>query len=149
MGAELYWYFVPYNSNVNWALQELRRREFRAGRYNPVMPLLYREFPIGPDSPAPGAAHASIEEALEDAAEDGTRSILDIQTIADEPDFCVAAPLPDAQLESHFGTPRPTHEMIESHMDFLESIERGHGIYIVAYKDGTPDEIFFAGYSFD
>jgi len=149
MGAELYWYFVPCNPDLNAALQALRQREFRAGRYNPVMPSLYRGFSIGPDSPSPGAAHNSIEEALEDAAEDGTRSILDIQAVAAQPDFCVAAPLSAGLLESHFGTTRPTREMIENHMDFLEDLERGHGVYLVAYKDGAPDEIFFAGYSFD
>jgi hypothetical protein len=34
-------------------------------------------------------------------------------------------------------------------MDFFEEIERGHGIYIIVYKDMGPDEIFFAGYSYD
>jgi hypothetical protein len=34
-------------------------------------------------------------------------------------------------------------------MDFFEELDRGHGIYIVLYKDGKPDELFFAGYSFD
>ena len=34
-------------------------------------------------------------------------------------------------------------------MDFFEDLERGHCVYIVAYKNGAPDEILFAGYSFD
>jgi hypothetical protein len=89
MGAEPYFYFVKYQPDVNQALQELREREFRAGRYNPVMPFL--QFPVGPGAPAPGAQHDSIAEAMEDAAEDGTRSILDIESVADEPDFQVAA----------------------------------------------------------
>lgn len=49
--------------------------------------------------------HASIDEAIEAADADGTRSMLDI--------------------------------------------DRGQGVYIVAYRDGKPSEIFFAGYSFD
>ena len=65
MGAEPYFYFVEYNPDINAALQELREREFEAGRYNPVMRSLYSLFPIGPDSPAPGAQHDSIEEARE------------------------------------------------------------------------------------
>ena len=39
--------------------------------------------------------------------------------------------------------------MIEQHMDFYEDIERGQGVYIIAYKDGKPSELFFGGYSFD
>ena len=38
MGGEPYWYFVPYQSNIQAALDSLRAREFKAGRYNPVMP---------------------------------------------------------------------------------------------------------------
>jgi hypothetical protein len=37
MGTEPYWYFVEYQSDIDGALQELRKREFEAGRYNPVM----------------------------------------------------------------------------------------------------------------
>jgi hypothetical protein len=39
--------------------------------------------------------------------------------------------------------------MVEANMDFMEEIERGHGVYIILYLDGKPDEICFAGYSFD
>jgi hypothetical protein len=39
--------------------------------------------------------------------------------------------------------------MVQQNMDFLEDIERGHGTYVVVYKNSKPDEIFFAGYSFD
>jgi len=48
-----------------------------------------------------------------------------------------------------FGTAEPTREMIEENDDFFEDIERGQGIYIVAYDEGRPSEICFAGYSFD
>src|SRR5262249_32758189 len=118
MGAHPYWYFVKYQPNTERALQELREREFQAGRYNPVT--AFPNSPVGPRSPAPGAEHDSIEDAFEDAAEDGTRSILDIQRVAEEPDFCVAAPLPQETLEDLYGTTEPTHAQIEQNMDFLE-----------------------------
>ena len=86
---------------------------------------------------------------MEDSDADGTRSILDIQAIADEPDFSVAAPLAEEQLEELYGTPQPTRKMIEENMDFLEDVDRGHCVYALAYKDGKPDEVIFAGYSFD
>jgi hypothetical protein len=147
MGAEPYFYFVKYQEDLNAALQELRHDEFQAGRYNPVTPFL--EFPIGPRSPAPGAQHASIEEAFEDADADGTRSILDLDHFSEEPDFGAVTPLGNDILEELYGTTQPTHEMIEENMDFFEEIERGQGISIIVYKEGKPDEIFFAGYSYD
>jgi hypothetical protein len=146
MGAHPYWYFVPYQQDIDGALQALRDREFKAGRYNPAMP--FPELSGGMTAGGPGAQHDTIEEALEDAAEDGTRSILDIQEVADAPDFCVAAPLLPEQLEALFETDQPTHAMVES-LDFIEDLERGHCVYVVVYKDGKPDELLFAGYSFD
>jgi hypothetical protein len=147
MGAHPYYYFVEYQPDIDAALQELRQREFEAGRYNPVQPFL--DFPIRPDSPAPGAKHDSIYEAIEDAAEDGTRSILDIESVSDWPDFGVASPLSEEDLERHFGTTQPTKDMVSKQMDFFESIERGHCIYFTVFEAGQPGELVFAGYSFD
>jgi hypothetical protein len=149
MGAEPYWYFEKFNGDVDAALQALRQREFKAGRYNPVIAFPFQLFPIGPDSPAPGAKHSSIEEAMEDSSADGTRSILDLDHVAEVPDFCAVAPLPDEVLEELYGTTQPTRAMVEPNMDFWEDMERGQGVYIILYRDGKPDEICFAGYSFD
>jgi hypothetical protein len=147
MGAHPYWYTVKYRSDVQAALDDLRQREFRAGRYNPAMPFI--NFPITPRSPAPGARHRTIDDALAASDADGTRSILDISTIGDEPDFGVASPLPVEMLESLYGTTQPTFAEVEASMEFLEDVERGHAVYVVCYTDGNPTELVFAGYSFD
>ena len=148
MGAHPYWYYVKHEPDVDAALQKLRHREFKAGRYNPVIRFL--EFPVGPNSPAPGAQHASINAAIAASDADGTRSILDLAVVSDEPDFGAVAPLPDDVLLDAFGTTRPTREMLDQNNGaFFEDLERGQGIYIILYKDDQPDEIFFAGYSFD
>src|SRR5919197_4342021 len=143
MGGHPWFYFVDYEPDINAALQKLRQREFLAGRYNPV--LWFPEFPIGPQSPAPGAQHGSIEEAIEDADADGTRSILDMEKVSDTPDYSAVAPLPEDELIELFGTNKPTHEMVEGSDDLYEHLERGQGVYIVVYSDGQPSEIFFAG----
>lgn len=39
--------------------------------------------------------------------------------------------------------------MIEQSEELFEGMGRGQGVYIIAYKNGLPDEIFFGGYSFD
>ena len=147
MGGEPYWYFVKHQQDVQKALDELREREFKAGRYNPAMPFL--DFPVDPTAPSPGAQHDSIEEAFEEADADGTRSILDIQSVADEPDYCVATPLAKSVLQSLYGTHQPTRQMVEQNMDFLEDVDRGHCVYFEIFKDDKPDELIFAGYSFD
>ncbi len=147
MGAHPYWYFVKYDPDIGRALQTLREREFKAGRYNPVID--FPPFPVRETSPAPGAQHASIEEAMEDAMEDGTRSILDISRVGDEPDFFTASPLPAATLEALYGTRKPSREKIGNAMEFAEDIERLQCTYVVLWKDGVPDEILFFGYSAD
>jgi hypothetical protein len=149
MGAEPYWYFEKYDGDADAVLQALRQREFAAGRYNPVIASMWQLFPIGPHSPAPGAQHSSIQEAMEDAEADGTRSILDLSEVAEEPGFYAVAPLPDDVLEGLYGTTEPTRAMAEANMDFLEDVERGQGVYIILYANGKPNEICFAGYSFD
>ena len=147
MGAELWYYFVPYQSNIQKALNELREREFRAGRYNLV--IRFPKFPVSGDHPGPGAKHRSIQEACDAADAGGTRSILDMIRIADDPDFHTVSPLSKAASMEIFGTDQPTMDMIVRNMEFVEGIQRGQGIYIVVYKDQKPTQIFFAGYSFD
>jgi hypothetical protein len=147
MGAEPYWYIVKYNPDIKSALHELREREFRAGRYNPVIP--FPQFPVDANSPAPGARHASINAALMSSGENGSRSILDLFAVYDQPNFGGVAPLSDENLLKAFGTTKPTREAIEQNQAFFDYADRGKGIYVVLYSDDTPDEILFAGYSFD
>jgi hypothetical protein len=166
MGANPYFYFTPYQSDIRAALQALREKEFNAGRYDPAMqmadpPSYMFEFSFPPDEtiPGPGAQHGSIDEAIGAAMESGTRSILDIMRIADEPDFFAACPLPPDDLIAMFGTAEPTRDLVEEVLikkqrgDPLERfwgrIERGQGLYIIVYDGAQPREIFFAGYSWD
>ena len=132
MGAEPYDYTVPYEPDVQAALDKLRRRVFASKEFNGA------EF----DPPTPEAAFE-----LTDA--DGTRSILDITRISDEPDFCCAAPLSPEELERYFGTPKPTEAMVRESDDFWEDLERGMARYVILYEGDEPSGIYFAGYSFD
>jgi hypothetical protein len=148
MGGHIYYYAVPYESDINNALQSLRKREFEAGRYNPVVPFLEFESDASLTT-SPGKQHGSIQEALDASDADGTRSILDIERIGSEPDFGVAVLLPPERLAELYGTNKPTREMVAENMDFLEEVERGQAIYFVLFRDGNPSEIFFAGVSYD
>jgi hypothetical protein len=148
MGGEPYWYFVAYEADLQHALNVLREREFEAGRYSPVID--FPEFGV-PEffEQHPGKRHATIREAREESAPDGTRSILDIERVADVPDYGVAAPVPDELLEELYGTARPARVQVESNMAFLEDVERGQCAYVILYEKDAPSEICFAGYSYD
>ena len=148
MAGEAWYYLVPVQADVNQALQDLRRREFEAGRYNPVQP--FPEFPVDLAKPGPGPQHASIEEAFEASDADGTRSILDMWEIGTEPGPGTLTELPADLAEELFGGDRPTAAMVEDVLAALgQLVDRGQGIYVVLYQGSTPSEILFAGYSWD
>lgn len=147
MGGHPWFYFVEYEPDIGAALQKLRRREFQAGRYNPAVD--FPDFPVNGASPAPGAQHGSIEEAQEEADADGTRSILDMERVADVADYGAVAPMPPEVLLDLFGTNEPTRTMVEGSDELYDALERGQGVYVVVYEGERPSEIFFAGYSYD
>jgi hypothetical protein len=132
MGAEPYEYTVPYEPDIQAALNKLRRRVFDSKEFNGA------EF----DPPTPEAAFELTEA-------DGTRSILDISRISDEPDFCCAAPLSPEELDRYFGTQKPTEVMVRDRGDFWEDLERGMARYVIIFEGEEPKGIYFAGYSFD
>jgi hypothetical protein len=132
MGAEPYWYFVDYEEDVQSALDKLRQQVFESGAFNGAE--------LNPRTP---------EEALELAAEDGTRSILDIMAVSAQPDFFCAAPWSKEELEAFFGTAQPTAQMVNEYQDFWDSLDRGMARYAIIYEGDRPSQIFFAGYSFD
>ena len=152
MGAELWSYWVPYQKDLDAALQELRQQEFQAGRfYQPpeAEPDFFDRVFRRRQKPSTPTPPSSIREAIKAAGPTGTRSILDIKRVAERPRFCSVTLLPAEELVRLFGTDQPTHAVIEQSDELAVGIERGQGVCVIAYKDGSPDEIYFAGYSFD
>ena len=96
---------------------------------------------------------SSIAELLEQEGDHGTHSILDINHVSPTPKRRAVSPLPDAVLADYCLSGTPSREEIEDVYEFgsLEKYvnKRWRGIYIIAYKDGKPSEIFFAGCSGD
>jgi hypothetical protein len=133
MAAEPYSHSVPYQTDINAVFKLLREDVFKKGEY--------RGSELNPKP---------MQEALENMEADGTASILDIERVGEEIEPGVLAPLDEETLREIFGTARPTIEMIKEHdFDIYGWIDRGECIYITVYKDGKPDTIFFAGYSYD
>lgn len=142
MGAEPWVCSVAYQPDILAALEAARAQEFAAGRYN-----------ILDESHPP----STIEEAVEQAAESGTASVLDMIGVvetpheidAESPHYCMVAPLSPEQLQELYGTDKPTKAQIDGQVGFFDWIDRGLGVYLIAYDGETPKEIVFAGYSFD
>jgi hypothetical protein len=148
MGVEAWYYLVPYRENIQEALDSLREREFRAGRYFPAM--LDLTFSLQDPPRGPGAQHASIAAAREEAAEDGTKSILDFERVSLEPAWDVITPLDPDMVDLCLGSVTPAREQLEEGLSCLfEAIDRGEGRYLLLYDDSRPAFILFLGYSFD
>ncbi|HZV35558.1 MAG TPA: hypothetical protein VFB72_13375 [Verrucomicrobiae bacterium] len=166
MGASGWNYFTPYQEDVENALQALRKEVFEKGEYGQSSALKSSDF----DSLPPELKFAfegmrdldeekfgskefdSIEELLEEAAEDGTHSILDIARTAKEPEFAVAWPAPKEAIIRVYGTARPTRSEIEDKQGELTDVmelERWQAVFVTVYSEGKPSEIYFEGVSGD
>ncbi|MDB6021442.1 MAG: hypothetical protein JWQ04_1299 [Pedosphaera sp.] len=164
MGASGWNYFTPYQEDVEQALQSLRNEVFENRAYGEerrkpsdfdLLPPERKWAFEGVHDTEPEIeddGFSSIEELLEEAAEDGTHSILDIQRTATGPDFAVAWPAPEEALKNVFGSSKPTHEQIaEKDFELIEALdlERWQAVFLTVYKDGKPSEIYFEGVSGD
>src|SRR5664279_3921906 len=166
MGASGWSYFVPYEADIHTALEKLRQEVFQRGDY-----LLMEDWELwgeaddrieAGDDPAVVNADrlakraalpkpASIDELFEWNEDAGTHSIIDIERgVSTDPDFGTVSPLTDHQLIAAFGTTKPIHAQIEQWDDSgdpLGSLRgRGKGLYIAVYEDGSPSELYFAGF---
>jgi hypothetical protein len=159
MGGCFWDYFVPYDDDVGTALQKLRNEVFRTGKYShsridpsdedlEELPDLAEEEPVKEPE--------SIEELLEQEAENGTNSILDITHVSEEPEFSAVSPMPPERIYEIFGTEKPTREMVEGKRGYPELTDENplanegwRGAYFTVYRDGKPDEIYFVGSSGD
>jgi hypothetical protein len=149
MGARSYWYFVPYDPDVQRALRELQQREVAAGRYNPVVRFpVFGAYDLRTFSPV----HAHIA-AARDAARpsgEGTRSILDIVGLSEGRKAGAAAPLSEEELLELFDTTKPTREVVDRRLgDVFGLLARGECVYLHIYDAAEPVELLFAGYSYD
>jgi hypothetical protein len=72
-----------------------------------------------------------------------------MRKVGDRPDFGVVCALDDEELEELFGSGRPSADEILDSDELFEQIERGQGVYVVAYEGNKPAQIIFAGYSYD
>jgi hypothetical protein len=172
MGASGWQHFVPYQEDINAALQQIRQTVFTEGSYYKVDHSEWRgmteqEIRQRLNDLRPEIAEVAysdwqqikrlsepdtIDKLLEWNRESGTHSILDVTSVSHEPEFGTVSPLNHDQLHKHFGTLHPTREQAQAWLekDGISSIRRGwSGFYMIIYADEKPIEICFAGYSGD
>jgi hypothetical protein len=143
MGASGWSYFVPYQKDINRALQDLKDEVFKRGQYEKpfefdvnelerqreFLASIYRTLPEGLlreqsmrflDLAGAAAKHQrprrkpkTIKQLLEQSEENGTHSILDIERVADTKAFGAVVPLSKQQLLEFFGTEQPGREALE------------------------------------
>jgi len=130
MGGEPWFNIVPYEADVEAALQKTRAEIFKSGNYTHT----------GKRKPR------TIEEVLKRGGDEGTNSILDMTHVADRPTDRAVAPLTKKMLVKVFGTEQPTEtDWWANYLDLWDTLEPGRGIVVVLYADGSPAKIAFAG----
>ena len=163
MGASSWDYFVPHQQSIENALNELREQVFRSGKF-----FLRPQMEINPDSFADAPEEireqvlawiereksfsqpTTLKALIDWNGEEGTHSIIDVEHVSPIPAFGSASPFSTNQLIEIFGTDKPERSMIEQQKSEIARMrKRWEASYIVVYKDGKPDEIFFSGYSGD
>jgi hypothetical protein len=166
MGASGWSYFVPYQTDPNQALDELRQHSFASGDYYSPFKFLTMFVEQGLDQQMPQPyqlelrqdleelrrqpAPQSIEELLERNETEGAHSILDISAVADRPAFGVVELLSGDDCQDMFGTAYPNRAMVEAKARELETRNgRWSGTCVIVYEANQPVELYFTGYSGD
>jgi hypothetical protein len=134
MGASGWHYFVPYQADIAAALAALRADVFAKKTYYGKRALEAK----------------TIDDAVRLAAEEGTHSVLDIHRVVDTPHpptsdalryFARLGSVAPAVIEG-----RPTRAELEREvMTLCSSCGRGTAVWTIAYRDGVPHELLFAG----
>ena len=152
MGASGWEYVVPYEADLQAALDGLRRQIFAAGEY--ISPVTW-----GLSVPESLDALCDTERDYysQFLGENGTHSIIDVAKVvpydAGKQEFGTICAFTNEEYEDLFDTDQPTYadyERVHEGPVWDEYVAgRWTGRAIVLWEDGTPSEIVFWGYSGD
>ena len=147
MGGHPYWYFVPYQQNLQQALDDLRAAEPHIWPILSVIPSS-----SSPSLPSPrrtrGRSTRPSRPRWRRPKQTGPARFWTCPASARHPEYCVAAP-PPAKLTELYGHGASTHEMLESSRDFIEVV-RARQVRLRDRLSGSdPGQSSFGGYSYD
>lgn len=152
MGGHPWKTTCPYQPDLAAALAAAQNEVFARGEFGFTYSMKVAYAELGqPPPPLPEEPEAmTIDEARQNGAEGGTRSILDVYELAREPAPGVAGPFAPGVLRSDLGTDRPTLAEVEAGLGKLyERLGRGEAAHVTCYENGTPSSYVFLGISFD
>jgi hypothetical protein len=147
VGASEWDYYVPYQEDLDAALQQLRRQVFEAGDYYWVNGADWR--PEEKREPRPQTLEKLWENEL--VWETGTHSILDISRVLgpdDTPDYGTVKPVTAEEARELLGTDK----LARSHVKDFDVFPRSRWIgrcAVLHDNQGKPQEIYFWGHSGD
>ncbi|MEV0839382.1 hypothetical protein AB0I55_07455 [Actinocatenispora sera] len=145
MGASGLDYFVAYQPDLNEALRALRDKVLAEGDYWWAVP--------GKPASAYDNRPRSFAELFADEGvqTDGTHSILDVDHVladGEDPDYGTVQPVTDDEALQYAGTKTLTREHVAAIDDLVT--RRWFGRCAILHDaSGTPNEIYFWGYSGD
>ncbi|MEL7500415.1 MAG: hypothetical protein AAFN77_22670 [Planctomycetota bacterium] len=149
MGVHPYWYEQPFESTTEATLKRLQQRVFDAGEFNPVIAI--PKFPF-PNGEANSHGFRTIEEVVEESAEEGTRSILDIECFSGHQAAGCTSIISAEMCEFLFGTMEPDAALVRDRLPVSEAwneLDRGECLHLIAKNRAGPKIVFFWGLSFD
>jgi hypothetical protein len=131
-------YAVPYQPDLQRALDELRTETFRRGAYLQAWRI-----------DRPGQEPAGISDALAFAGPEGTHSVLDVDRVA-----LIRGPgrvwlAPPALRVQVFGALEPTTAAVEQRrFGLVHGLDVGEGAVVIVYSPtGQPQQLLFEGLS--
>src|SRR6186997_2728004 len=117
MGGWRYQYVVPYQEDLQAALESLREDVFERGDYH-----------------GSEARPRTIKDALRRSGDSGTRSILDIERVTKGPDLRCAAPLTSEEVARYFEGQTPTIKLVEECDGLWQDLERGMARCVIFHE---------------
>lgn len=131
MGARPMRYITAFDRDPAEALRRLRARVFAEGAFEGAW-----------------RRPASIDQALENAGEFGTRSILDILSFSAAPRMATASPLSQREYDVNFGGAVPAVSDVLECDALWDDLKRGV-MRIVEARQDAATVLVFVGYTFD
>src|SRR3954471_24811363 len=124
MGSTGWTHFVPYQTSIATALQELQDEVRRTGQFAGGFE------GVGDSEELLGILNSNDSEGTQ-----GTHSVLDIiGGISEEPQMFAASPVAEQTLLELFGTTEPSRDEVEEKdLELNEQIERWQARYLIVY----------------
>ena len=164
MTSTAWGYLVPYQEDIQQALNEIQQHVFQRGEFftelgdllsflrsnqsqnmsQQKIEKIKARINVLEQEPIP----VNIPALIQKNGNTGTHSIIDMQGISDEPKENHISPLTDEEIVNYFGHKQPTLTMLEQNNNNILSLcEHWQGRYLLVYENQKPIDIFFIGIS--